>query len=74
MKTRAGRIILRISAGLAALGAAALVACLDGVDHRPYFRQPYYTETEARLRACTATNTVTRGDLAALGAPKVVSV
>ncbi|PYI83634.1 MAG: hypothetical protein DME26_14660, partial [Verrucomicrobia bacterium] len=65
MKTRAGRIILRISAGLAALGAAALVACLDGVDHRPYFRQPYYTETEARLRTCTATNTVTRGDLAA---------
>ena len=65
MRKRIGRIILRFAVVLAVLSATALVLSLDGVDHRPYFREPYYAETAARLRARTATNTVTRGELAA---------
>ena len=65
MKTRAVRIILRVLAVLAVLCIAALVLCLDGVDYRAYFRESYYTETVARLRACAATNTVSRSELAA---------
>lgn len=55
--------MVRISAALAALVVAGLVLCLDGVDHRPYFRESYYTETAARLRTQTATNLVVRGEL-----------
>jgi hypothetical protein len=62
---RALRISLRVLAGLATLTAAAVVLCLDGVDNRPYFREPYYVSTAARLRASTETNTVVRGELAA---------
>src|SRR5947208_9503221 len=65
MKPGTGRIFLRVVVGLAALCLAALVLCLDGVDYRAYFREPYYTETVARLRACAATNTISRGELAA---------
>ena len=57
--------LLRISAWLAALLGIALLLCLDGVDYRPYLREPYYTETAARLRAHEATNSIARGELAA---------
>ena len=63
VKTRAGRIVLRVAVVLAALCLVALVLCLDGVDYRAYFREPYYTETIARLRASAATNTISRGEL-----------
>jgi neutral ceramidase len=59
------RILFRLSLGLAALIALALVLCLDRVDHRPYFRAPYYVETATRLRASLVTNTVVHGELAA---------
>src|SRR5204862_7709178 len=50
---------------LALLLLMVLLVCLDGVDYRPYFKQPYYAETIARLHASAATNTVVRGELAA---------
>lgn len=59
------RIFLHGLVGLAVVTATALVVCLDGVDHRPYFREPYYTETVSRLRAQSATNTTVRGELSA---------
>ena len=59
------RNVLRTLAGLALLLAAVLVLCLEGVDYRPYFREPYYTETVARWRVISATNTVVRGELSA---------
>ncbi|MCX6927723.1 MAG: hypothetical protein NT154_31605, partial [Verrucomicrobia bacterium] len=59
------RICLRVLAGLATLAAATVVLCLDGVDNRPYFREPYYTSTAALLLAGAETNTVVRGELAA---------
>jgi neutral ceramidase len=62
---RALRISLRVLAGLATLTAATVVLCLDGVDNRPYFREPYYVNTAALLRASAQTNTVARGELAA---------
>lgn len=48
-----------------ALVLLALVLSLDDVDHRPYFREPYYTETISRLRTQTATNAIARGELKA---------
>ncbi len=65
MRKGIGRIILRIAAALAVLVAVTLVACLDGVDYRPYFRQQYYAETAARLRLREATNTISHGELSA---------
>jgi len=62
---RLGKILLRIAAVLLALFLLALVFSLDDVDHRPYFREPYYTESVSRLRAHTATNAIARGELAA---------
>ena len=59
------RILLRLSLGLAALVIVALILCLDGVDHRPYFSAPYYVDTNTRLRASLVTNAVIRGELAA---------
>ena len=59
------RILLRLSLLVAALVIALLILGLDGVDYRPYLREPYYAETTARLRAHQATNSVTRGELAA---------
>ena len=56
---------LRALVGLALLLVAILVLCLEGVDHRPYFREPYYTETAARLHIISATNTIERGELSA---------
>ncbi len=52
-------------AGLMSLAALAAVVCLDGVDTRPYFREPYYAVTVARLRAEERTNQWVRGELAA---------
>ena len=59
------RIGLQVLAGLAALAVTAGILCLDGVDSRPYFREGYYAETAARLRAETETNHLARGELAA---------
>jgi len=57
------RLLLRLSAGVVVLVVAALLLSLDGVDHRPYLREPYYQETIARLRASVATNSILRGEL-----------
>ena len=62
---RTGRTVLRISAGLGVLTTAALLLCVGSVDNQPYFRERYYTETAARLRAAVATNSAARGELAA---------
>ncbi len=59
------RIMVRLGGGALALVAAGLVLTLDRVDHRPYLRERYYTETNARLRESLATNAVVRGELAA---------
>jgi hypothetical protein len=59
------RISLRVAVGLFVLVVALLLAALDAVDHRPYLRAPYYTETKARLDARTATNRLAQGELAA---------
>ena len=58
------RILLRLSLVLAVLLVALLILSLDGVDYRPYLREPYYAGTTARLRAHQATNSVARGELA----------
>ncbi|MSU49985.1 MAG: hypothetical protein EXS37_13015 [Opitutus sp.] len=59
------RNLLRVLSAVALLLVVALVSSLDGVDYRPYFREPYYVETVARLRDRSAANTVQRGALAA---------
>lgn len=59
MPRRLGRLGAALGAGLLLLA----VASLDRVDHRPYFREPWYAETTTRLRAHLATNAVTRGPL-----------
>ena len=59
------RLSVRVAGGFGAFIVAALVVCLDQVDYRPYFREPYYAETAARLNASTRTNTIVRGELAA---------
>lgn len=56
-------IALRIGIGLAVLLVAGFFVSLDRVDYRPYLRQPYYLETNARFRSTVATNEVTRGEL-----------
>ena len=58
-------ILARVGGGLVGVVALAAVLCLDRVDHRPYFREPYYAETAARLEARTATNAVGVGELSA---------
>jgi hypothetical protein len=65
MKTRAGRVIIWGFFALLALITSALVVCLDRVDYRPYFREPYYVETSARLRAQASTNLISNGELSA---------
>jgi hypothetical protein len=62
---RLGKILLRVAVVVVTLIVIALVLSLDGVDHRPYFREPYYAETVVRLQHHTATNTIARGELAA---------
>src|SRR5207249_11376508 len=65
IEMKAGRVIRRVSAGLLAVAVATLLVCLDTVDYHPYFGQPYYKETTARLHAHAATNAISRGELAA---------
>ncbi len=62
---RALRISLRILIGLVVAVVFAAFLCLDTVDTRPYFSQPYYVETTARLRAEAQTNRLAKGELAA---------
>lgn len=59
------RILARLSAGFGVFIVVVSILSFDGVDYRPYLREPYYTETAARLRATLATNSVVRGELAA---------
>lgn len=59
------RISLRLLVALALLVAVLLALCLNGVDYRPYFREPYYKETAARLTRLAATNSIARGELSA---------
>lgn len=59
------RILWRLSLVLAVLAVGLMIVSLDGVDHRPYLREPYYAETTARLRAQQTTNAIMRGELAA---------
>lgn len=42
-----------------------LLLALDGVDHRPYLREPYYAETATLLRASMDTNRLVQGELSA---------
>ena len=59
------RILGRSLLGLVLFLGVVLALCLEGIDYRPYFREPYYVETVARLNAASATNAVVRGELAA---------
>jgi len=58
---RTRKIMVRAALAAGLLFAGAALACLDLVDHRPYFRQPFHRETLERLRAVTATNGPVRG-------------
>jgi neutral ceramidase len=62
---KAFRIIARILVVIVALVAILLVLCLGAVDTRPYFREPYYAETTARLRVSAETNLLAHGELTA---------
>jgi len=59
------RRLLRVLAVGAALIVAMLCICLEGVDHRPYFRAPYYESTRARLDAALTNQAVVFGPLRA---------
>ena len=59
------RIGLWTLAGLAVLVVATGILSLDGINSRPYFREAYYAQTTAELRAMAETNQLARGDLAA---------
>ena len=54
---------LRILGGLAVPALVGIVVCFEGVDYRPYMREPYYADTAARLRAELATNRMAQGEL-----------
>ena len=58
------RTFLHVSLGVAAGLAVLAMACLDGVDYRPYLHQKYYTDTVTRLQALAATNHMSQGELA----------
>jgi neutral ceramidase len=57
--------LIRIVAGLFIAMILAGVLCLDVVDYRPYFKQPYYTQTIERLKTQLSTNAPTKGVLEA---------
>jgi hypothetical protein len=59
------RIALGILAGLLLVSFISVILCVDGVDTRPYFRQTYYANTVARLRAQQQTNQIVWGELTA---------
>jgi neutral ceramidase len=60
---KAARIVARVLVGLLLLMGIAAFVCLDRVDYRPYFREPYYKTTVARLRGAAETNRLARGEL-----------
>ena len=60
---RLRKILVRGAVVLFALLLLAVIFSLDGVDRRTYFRQPYYQQTVARLRAAGSTNEIARGEL-----------
>jgi len=62
---RCRRILPRVSLWFAGLLMALLVAGLDGVDYRPYLREPYYSETTTRLHRPETTNAIIHGEFAA---------
>jgi neutral ceramidase len=69
---KAARIAARIFVALLLLLAIIAVATLDTVDYRPYFRQPYYQQTIARLQTAAKTNSLARGNFSAgFGATKL---
>lgn len=55
----------RIAAILASIPIIAAFVCLDLVDYRPYFREPYYKTTIAALQRLPSTNQIVRGQLQA---------
>ncbi|HEY6229350.1 MAG TPA: hypothetical protein VI282_19685, partial [Verrucomicrobiae bacterium] len=59
------RIAARIFIGMLLLIGISALVCLDRVDYRPYFREPYYKTTISRLRATAETNRLARGELQA---------
>ena len=64
MKRWLRRLLKALTVG-AALIVAVLCVCLEGVDHRPYFRAPYYESTRARLDAALTNEAVVFGPLRA---------
>lgn len=60
---RTFRLLLRpaVVGGIVLL--VATITAVDRVDYRPYFREPYFTETAARLRANLSTNHLAGGQL-----------
>ena len=59
----ARRNILRFLLAFFLLLVFLATLCLTRVDYRPYFTQPYFTNTAARLNASLSTNQLTRGPL-----------
>lgn len=62
---KTARIAARVFIALLLFAAILALACLDAVDYRPYFRQPYYQQTIARLQTSAKTNALARGELSA---------
>lgn len=62
---KAARIAARVLLGLLFVLGLAAFLCLDRVDYRPYFREPYYKTTVSRLNATAKTNTLAQGELQA---------
>ena len=60
---KAVRIAARVALGLLFILGLGAFVCLDRVDYRPYFREPYYQTTIARLNATAKTNALSRGEL-----------
>ena len=65
MKSKSARILVSLVAAVCGALTLAFWVCLDTVDYRPYFLQPYYKETTARLEASQQTNALMRGELEA---------
>lgn len=60
---KVARIAARIFIGLLLLIGISALVCLDRIDYRPYFREPYYKTTISRLRATAETNQLASGEL-----------
>jgi hypothetical protein len=59
---KAARIAARVLLGLLFVLGVGAFLCLDRVDYRPYFREPYYKTTISRLSAAAKTNALARGE------------